>query len=60
MIKLTTEQTNRVKQAIRETRNLMSKELGYSERFQDKAKIAGYQAHIAKLEAMLQTGAYNE
>jgi hypothetical protein len=50
---LTREQTGRIAQAILETDAILNRARRYSPEFQDKAMIAKYEAHKAKLVGML-------
>ena len=43
----------RLRQAIKETQDLLNKELAYSKDLQIEGKISFYTGHIAKLELML-------
>jgi hypothetical protein len=49
---LTREQTGRIAQAILETDAILTRARRYSPEFQDKAMIAKYEAHKAKLIGM--------
>jgi hypothetical protein len=48
-------QINRIEQALAETRLLLNKELSYMVQHQKADTIAWYRAHIAKLNAKLDT-----
>lgn len=50
---MTKEMTRRVLQAIQETEAALKRARRYSPEFQDKKLIADYEAHLAKLQAML-------
>jgi hypothetical protein len=50
---LTREQTGRIAQAITETDAILERARRYSPEFQDKALIAKYEAHKAKLIRMM-------
>jgi hypothetical protein len=50
---LTDEMRRRVTQALAETQHALKRALRYSEEFQDKPLIHGYETHIAKLRDML-------
>ena len=52
-MKYTTEQVKRIKQALNETKDLLAKEMGYAEEYRNQVLIASYNAHTAKLTAML-------
>jgi len=51
--KLTTEQTRRVEQAMRETYALLGKELAYQPKFRNQSTVDRYVSHLDKLQAML-------
>jgi hypothetical protein len=50
---LTTNQIERVQQAIKETEHLINKESKYSAHLQNKELIDGYLEHIKTLEKMI-------
>ena len=50
---LTPERIRRIESALTETQNLLAKEQRYLEDLQHKDVIDSYNAHIAKLQAML-------
>lgn len=50
---LNTELKNRIIQGIEEAKNIIAKEMQYSEKFQNKAIIAQSVAHIEKMNAAL-------
>ena len=47
---LTPELEKRIAESIAETRRLLNKELGYSEKFQKKERIEWLKNHLEKLE----------
>ena len=47
------EWNKRINKALREHYEFLNKELSYSEDLQNKERIAGYRANIAKVEGML-------
>ncbi len=53
MTKLTAEQTRRINEALNETCMLLAKEIGYRADLRDQERVAFYNAHINKLQAML-------
>lgn len=58
IMNLSDDQISRVKQAIKETEQLLRKELGYSEHLQNKKQIEFYRSHINKLLNMIIESAY--
>ena len=50
---MTTEQTRRVEQAIRETYACLQSELKYLPKFRNQSAIDGFCAHLDNLQAML-------
>jgi hypothetical protein len=52
----TQSQITRIKQAMIETQKTINREMAYSPKFRNQDKITDCETHLAKLQAMLDTG----